>query len=105
MDNTLPISPLPVRVAREALVRSLPTLAHAVDLYEAVSEALGDQAYHDPDGGEVCQKLYRRDGLGWLVPRCVVEQSFAGRVIRPIEVRGGGELLPPPAPQVLRMCR
>ena len=103
MDNTLPISPLPVRVAREALVRSLPTLAHAVDLYAAVSEALGDQAYHDPDGGEVCHQLYRRDAQGWLVPRCVVEQSFAGRVIRPIEVRGGGELLPPPAPQVPRI--
>ena len=103
MDTTIPISPLPVRLARQALVRSLPTLGHAVDLFEAVCEALGDQVFHDPDGGEVIRKIYPRDAEGWLVPHCPVELSFAGRGVMPIEVLGGGEPVPLRAPEVPRI--
>jgi hypothetical protein len=103
MDTTVPISPLPVRVARDALVRSLPTLGHAVDLYEAVGEALGDQVFHDPDGGDVTRKIYPRDSDGWLVPHCPLELSFAGRGVLPVQVLGGGELVPPRAPEVPKL--
>lgn len=103
MDTTIPISPLPVRLARQALVRSLPTLGHAVDLYEAVCDALGEQAFHDPDGGEVVRKIYPRDAEGWLVPHCPIELSFAGRGVFPVEVLGGGEPVPPRAPEVPRI--
>ncbi|MEZ4464181.1 MAG: hypothetical protein R3F43_06610 [bacterium] len=68
-----PISTLTVRQAREALVRSVPTIGHATDVFEAVEVTLGDAGYVDPDGGDTRRVLFPRDGEGWLVPRALIQ--------------------------------
>lgn len=68
-----PISTLTVRQAREALVRSVPTISHAADVYDAVEAALGEAGFVDPDGGATRQALFPRDAAGWLVPQALVQ--------------------------------
>ena len=79
-EGLIAVGHLPMRQARAAITRSLPTMHHALRLFEAVVEHLGERAWLDPEGGDQRQRLLLRDveHSDWLVPVPLVEHCWSG---------------------------
>ncbi len=73
---------LSIRAARRAIRRSLPTMDHAVRVFDSAVALLGARAWIDPEGGEHRRRLYVRDVTRpeWLVAQSLMEHAWTSGV-------------------------
>lgn len=84
---------LPIRAARQAIKCSLPTMDHAVRLFDAVVERAGERGWLDPIAGET-RRLFLRDRAdGWLIPAPLLELRVGSLdfLVGPVFKIGGGQ--------------
>ncbi len=79
-EGLITVGRLTMRDATRALVRSLPTMHHALELFDAVVQLVGDRGWLDPEGGEQRRRLLVRDPEhpDWLVPGPLLEHCWSG---------------------------
>ncbi len=79
-EGLVSVGHLVMRDAQSAVVRSLPTMHHALRLFDAVLEQLGDRGWVDPEGGQQRRRLHVRDPEhpDWIVPGPLLEHCWAG---------------------------
>ena len=69
-EGVVPVGHLPMRDVHRCMRRSLPTMDHALRLFDAVVARVGERGWIDPEGGEQRRRLLVRDPEhpDWLVP-------------------------------------
>ena len=89
-----------------AIRRSLPTMEHAVQLFDHIAEALGEHAWMDPDRA-ISRRIFLRDpaDAAWLVAWPFVEHQTQEQIERssitidiPVLLQGQAGAQPPPQP-------